>query len=451
MPDLRLGVSRRGPDGRTHEKQAEYLAVDRSGDGISFTDLVMGRGGGKTIAGVRMAGDAAISLMPGIPGAWTEPTHGHLNRVFLPAWRDVWGAWEGVGWTYHASQRKIEFGNGSTIYLLSRNVDNPSRRIEGIGLTLGWMIHDEAAIKFDARQFASFLQAVRHPKATHKFVDTVTTPVLGPYKDYTLGEGHTVIHGSSRDNPWVSEETVKAWEDELDPEFRLSEIEGQFVSLSGRIFSGWVDKPWPEGNIYTDRPMQPGYSLFCDIGLTSSWLIVKHPPDGRGGFLDVVVGEWHPDRTGWSDEITKQIDAIYGAPSAVYVGSDVGTDGINVRDSAAATIISNRWGDMLHVQSPSGDLASKSLQLAAIKRAVISGAGRRLCLWDGCINHTTGDARKVRSFRRMIDEDAFPDSGDRSQTIWPKGPGHPHEHCRDALAYGTICKHPPQYGRNLYV
>ncbi|MCP4640641.1 MAG: hypothetical protein GY851_09420 [bacterium] len=450
MTELRLGVSKRGPDGREHLKQSEYLAVDRSGPGVSFCDFIMGRGGGKTTALVLQAVKTALVDMPGIPGMITEPVDARIWDSFLPAWENVvpreW-------WSVNYGTKTITMSNGTVIYLRSRNVDNPRRTVQARGPDLGWIIHDEAAIKFNQRTFNAFLPAVRNVNAPFLFVDTTTTPRLGPYESYVKGAGHTVIQGSAYDSPFLSKEGIDTMIAEMSPDEARQEMLGEFVAQEGRIWKAWSDEDWPKGNVYPWEPTEGAYTLWCDIGLNSSWLIVKHPTarqDGSalGGFLDVIVGEWHPDGTGEVDEMTKLIDSTYGRPSAVYIGADYTTRSIQSAETAQK-LISNRWGDQLLIDTPTGDMASKAIQLAAIKRTMQNGKGRRLCLWSGCVNHTEGDPNRVRSFKTMIDSDTFPESHAATPTIWPKD--HVNEHCRDAVAYGVACRHAPEYGKNTHL
>lgn len=457
MPDLRLGIPRKTGDGARHTKQDAYVFADRDGDGITFTDLVCGRGFGKSFAAVRLAFDTAFVRMPGVPGLVTEMSDTDLFDIFVDRWQQVV--------PYHAyelfvGQKRIVCHTNppTTIYLRSRHVTNPHKRSGEIGLTVGWAIHDEAATGFHQPTFDNFMMMVRDHRAPYHFIDTISTPLLGTgYHEYTRGDGHRVYRGTSYDNPFIPGATIDAWASQLDEDTKRREIYGEWVNLGGRIFKRWSDELWPRGNIYhgSFETIRAPWSLWADIGLNSSWLVVKHPPakDGgrvvMGGPLDVVVAEYHPDGVGDTDYMTRLIDEHYGRPSAIYVGHDVGTRS-TVDSAVHAATISNRWGSDLDILYPEGEWLTHPARHAAVMRSVQSGEGRRLCLADGCVNMTPGDARKARSFRRMIDEDAYPSGKVATlQTIWPKD--HVHEHCRDAVSFGCVMRRGLQYGRNVHL
>ena len=125
MQQIRLGVSRRGPDGREHSKQEAYLDADRTSDGIAFTDLVCGRGFGKSIAAVLLAFRMAFIKLPGVPGLVTEMSDADIFDIFVDRWAQIV---PGNLYELKIAQRRIVCKSNppTTIYLRSRHVTDES-------------------------------------------------------------------------------------------------------------------------------------------------------------------------------------------------------------------------------------------------------------------------------------------------------------------------------------
>jgi hypothetical protein len=342
--------------------------------------------------------------------------------------------------------------NGSEIDVRSRNVDNPGREVSK-GPNYAWAIDDEAANKFSPERYWDIDAAIRHPQATHRFHDTLSTPQMNEYYALCHLAGHNQVNATSYDNPYLDRSFAGALADGLDPQRAQQEIYGRWVALSGRIWDcADLDNEWPRGNVHPhvyDSRMP--YTLGCDLGVQSAWLVIQRVPAGLAGraneLVDVVVAEYLPD-DGDTQSVIRMLDAEYGLPQRVFVGADVNTRSM-LDGGTASYAFRKQWGG-IPVVPITGTLADKDLQYQVAKGRLLNAAGQRRC----CISRALRSEphRSPRGIRNLWLADQWASGrGIRSGELLPKDKRTSGkaalEDVRDAWMYAMVGMHPPQFTR----
>lgn len=430
--------------------QAAFLSIDRSGEGTTRSHFVGGRGSAKTTAGILLALKSALVWNPGLPGMWTEPTYQLTTDVFLREWHKVVPrelfSWDG-------SKRKIRMINGSEIDVRSRNVDNPAKEMSK-GPNLAWTVDDESANRFSPDRYWDIDAAIRHPQAGARFHDTLSTPQMNEYYALCHSPGHNIVEATSYDNPFLDRRFAEDLAANLDPQRAQQEIYGRWVALSGRIWDVAVlDKEWPHGNIHP-HAWDPGlpYTLACDLGVQSAWLVIQRVPARLGaisddGMVDVIVAQYLPD-DGDTESVVRQIDADYGVPQRVLIGADVNTR--SLVDGATSSFVFRRiWGG-LPVIPITGTHADKDLQYQVAKGRLLNVLGQRRCCVSAKLR--SYPERTPRGIRQLWEADQW--ASGRQIRVGESMPKDKRsagkaalEDVRDAWLYGMIGLHPPQFVR----
>ena len=439
---LRMGIS----DPSKHKKQFEFLTMDRCSAGVHSSHYVGGRGCAKTTTGVLIAGMAAMIWSPGVPGMVTEPTYRHLYDVFLREWARVWPA---ELWRFEKKLERIIINHtGGSIDLRSRNVDNPQKEM-GKGPNLGWIVDDEAAYRFSLKRWQDEHAAIRHPDAPFRFHVTLSTPKMNDYHRLCHTTGHAMVRASSYDNPYLPTTFAADLESTMSPDYARQEIYGDWISLYGRIWRGWITEDWPAGNMWVGGHDQSNpWELWCDLGIQSSWLAVQTRQTSAGYPVRVITHEWQPNQEGAAQTI-ERIDQALGCPSRVIVGADV-----NTRSTANADrpiyYFRQKWGSAVFVLPVTGDIADKGLQHMQASAMILNGKNqRRLCLASDVVSH---DEENGRTFLETMEQDSWGDNP-RVGEFMPKTKGRSDlpntEDTRDAFLYGCVVVNPPSMDRSI--
>ena len=426
-----------------HPAQAAFLSIDRAQAGTTRSHYVGGRGSGKTTVGIMLMLRSMIEWNPGLPHLWTEPTYRLCHDVFLREWRKIVPS---QLYKFHASDMKIVLVNGSELDIRSRNVDNPAKEISK-GPNYCAAVDDEAANKYDPDRYWDIDAAVRHPNARCRFHDTLSTPQMGEYYTLCTHPFHTQVNATSFDNPFLDTEFASSLAQSLDPQRARQEIYGEWVALSGRIWDvADLSQTWPLGNLHP-HAWQPGkpYTLGCDLGVQSAWLIIQQVPNGHGEPIDVVVAEYLPD-DGDAVSVVRQINADYGVPSRVFVGADLNTRSI-VDGGTASYVFRKQWGG-IPVVPITGDLANKDLQYQVAKGRILNANGARRCCVSAALR--TYPERSPRGIKALWQADQWPSGRQvRYGELLPKDKRSAGkaalEDVRDAWLYAMIGLHPPKF------
>lgn len=428
---------------RPHRRQQDFLdfLCTPSVDGeIRRCHFVAGRGAGKSLAAVLGVLMVCIDE-PGTVGLVTAPTNRQLADGFMALWR------ERVPmdlWTYHSRQGTrehfVQLVNGSMFFLRSRYVDNPSRGADAHrGMNVSWWLDDEGALGYNPRQMSNISACIRRP-GEHVFHVDTTTPRLGLYHEWATTEGHTIIHARSADNPYLPKGWVDGQRKIMSAEQAARELDAEFVALDGRIWSGWKDEMWPNGNIWQGAydKSKPFY-LFFDIGVGNGAYAIVQTFDAQKSGLTVfpgrvwvVVAEYTPRSDGSVSRVCQRIKADYGMPSMVVCGADIKTR--SQGDATTPEYFVRQIFGAVPLVDISGFEANKMVQYDRLSYLICSAMGeRRFCAASGLVEHDTGS----RGVLKMVEQDEWPDDGQRRGKVYLPKDGRL-EHMRDALLYGAV-------------
>ena len=455
MP-YRLGVHNpAGGNGHPpHVPQLEFLQLDRTKPGISSYHYVGGRGCAKTTTGVLLAARTAYLDMPCMQGVWSEPRYADIWVVFLPEWEHVVPH---QLWELTLSKREIRCHGGSVIKLVHRNVDNPHRRTN-YGRNNAWGINDEMAEKCNPRVWADLKASVRAPGAPFYFMDSMSTPEMGPYYDICHEPGALVVGACSYDNPFIPRENIEDMERSMSPEYAAQEIYGRWVQQEGRCWASFSEEAWPAGNIHHASwdPSLPWY-LGMDLGQGyGHWLIVQYhdpinPKTGAREYPDqlrvaevVAEGVQHQESI---HPVLTRIASHYAQtrpPVMVATGHDVMTRGST--GPAPSLAITQRGWECWY---PTGELADKSIQGQVLAGMIANTMGeRRLCISRDIQRH--GPDRRSWGVLHCMMTDTFADPGSREKYRKDKGDkGISNcEDPRDSLMYLMTHNHPPVWAQH---
>lgn len=267
--------------------------------------MFSGRAGGKTAASVIKAFLYATSH-PGSVGCLTEPTFKQIMRILLPAFRRLWGSYEGSVWEFKKADLEIQFKNGSAIFL-GFSEDPESVR----GLDLAFFGMDEARIGHQHETFMNLQGCLRQPGFPHQGWVT-TTPA---------GQRHWLYHRwvqhqlpaeneplSASEYPAFIAETEKNYH--LSPHYLHSlkssfgdtrwaeqELLGKFVIFEGQAFPTFTEKvhirPFPLGA----RPKRSLRGLDWGAVVPTASHMVNLMPDGRVWVTDEFYQRRCDERT----------------------------------------------------------------------------------------------------------------------------------------------------------
>jgi hypothetical protein len=278
-----------------------------------------GRGGGKTLIAALLMLESATTFNRGLPHLWSEPTYRDWIRVFMRTWsmlvpRDLW--------TFNKSDMCVTLSpriGGATIDLFSRH--SRDSESEPRGPTYAGAVSDEVAKDANGKIFKLVAPLLRDPGAKLLWHLSITTPRPGWYAQLLRASNDDKIRWSSYDNTYISKAVFDGFSVDMTEDERRQEIFAEHVSLAGLVWSEYKDAPSPAGNRHPHKfdPRQP-WSLACDIGNRSAWLVMQTVASSSGP-VDVIVAEYQPDH----GDTTAMIDRIsrdYGYPSTVVAGSD---------------------------------------------------------------------------------------------------------------------------------
>jgi hypothetical protein len=433
-----------------HHKQALFLSQDYQGKIVKRVHFVCGRGTGKTIGAVLLALRTCLQE-PGITGLILSPTYQALRDIFLSEWERIVPP---EIYVYNKTEKIITVRTGremSRLLLRSRQVDRPEKAKDvHRGITVGFVIDDEAAIGFDEELYVNVSGCIR-AQTKHKYYACTTTPRLGnKYYDVAHGPGHKIISASSRDNPWLPEGWVDDLMSQMSPAQARREIDGQWVALEGLIWDTWSDEQWPMGNVHdhTYNPDKPWF-LFADLGVANGAYVVVQPVESLHmghrvypGATWVAVAELTPEHDGSASRAFQRLKGQYGTPAAIVAGYDVNkrSDG----DATKPMFFANQvFGSGIQVRAVADWHADKQTQYNRLLYLIKSATGeRRFCV--------SKDLQKLdpcgRGIMQLMQQDTWPDNAGKARGTFLPKEGRL-EHMRDALLYGAVeLMSPPSFG-----
>ncbi len=415
-----------------YPKQAQYLNLDRQGRSKTRSHWVGGRGSSKTTSGILLMIKACLQWNIGLPHLWTEPTYKLCNDVFVREFKQL--VPKGL-YTFNKSDMRIDWVNGSSIDIRSRNVDNPNKDMNR-GPNYAGGVDDEQAQKCNIDTYWDTDAAIRHPKAKCLFHDTLSTPKMNDYFKLAHTEGHNLVEATSYDNPYLPPGWAEDLAKGMSKRRMEQEVLGAWTALTGLIWDEWSSDKWPAGNIYPDYEHDHNlpYYLFFDLGVgNGSWIIVQRLFE-NGHDVFVATAEYLPKRDGSADRLCRLIKQDYGTPSLAVCGADVNTRSQGSADTPMM-FIRNHFGMGVPVTPVSGWIASKEIQHAQLSYLIKdTRAIRRFTVAE---HFRSKPEEHNRGIIEMMNQDAWGDDNKaRRGEFLPKE--HRLEHVRDALLYGAV-------------
>jgi hypothetical protein len=418
--------------------------------GIRKIDLCCGLGFGKTLLLIQLAA-VKMDRVPGTKILFLEPDWDRVDSVFIEKWIEhVPPSMYDLNIGRHLiTWRK----NGNTLRarprILTGSKDRAKDKRRGPEYTD--VFCDETAIGFDYETYTNTLARVRAPGTCKTYI-TATTPKIGPYGDFLSRGGNIVFHARTRDNQYLMkrEPTYEAdLRADMLPDQARRELDGELISLEGRIWKQWSNDQWPNGNIHKhEHEYERPYMLTFDPGVASSaWLGIQQVPpyDEHGRLLWdydpvwVVTFELQPKNDGSIDSMTAEIDLKYGRPASVVVGHDINkrSDGSGKKGSF---FVVKRWGSVPVIPVSGLIGMDKDVQHNQLSYGIFdTGKRRRFCVSKNLISHYP-DTR--RGIIEVMQQDTWAEKGPHKM---PKDGRL--EHTRDAAMYAAVMKmFPPKYG-----
>ncbi len=476
--DLKINAKNPFSKEWSYPKQAEYLKaarnrkqvhIDSDGKcGIQFLNFVGGRGAAKSTTAILDLIYVALIDAPGFRTCWTARSNGEIDDVLLEELERLLPQhlYKVIN---KAGARRIEWITGSKTFLVSRSVDNPRKRV-GLGKNIHGIYHDEMATGFSLDKLTDLNNAIREPGAPYKFCVTTSTPLPNGYEKFVHQEGSTTIVAGSRDNPHISKADIDSQALTMDEMTIRQEHYGEFVITTGRQWDGFVEAPWPEGNILEGATYNPDlpFHIGADLGSgQGAYQIVqhiepRHPITGEkmfDGKLAVIVAEFTPNAMDFEEVLGRVIeeycdgDHTKRAPISVLIGHDVKTKG-NVGGSGAEYLRQLGW----KYQRPKQKFFSKSTQKICARSLILNTAGER---------RFAVAANKNKQGKYVIDKQYFGDNktrgilnvmrndtySDTSDSVFVKDKGRAGKNAleddRDAFLYWVTCLHPVNFNLKI--
>lgn len=244
--------------------------------------FVAGLGSGKSLAGAARAllasqgyiGQRQILRTPNL-GIVTAPTHKMLKDATIRTFLEIAGA---AVQRYYKSNDDLRalMVNGSEI--LFRSCSDPESLR---GPNASWWWGDEAAMYSPVTRKIMITRLRQFGKLGYNWL--TTTPrgrnwVWQTFiRDHVKNPDYFIVRASSRENIFLEDAILEAWEQEFVGDFAAQELDGQFVAYSGLVY-GEFDRSL---HVTTQQPQQwVGAAAGVDWGFANPGVIVVGTTDG---------------------------------------------------------------------------------------------------------------------------------------------------------------------------
>jgi len=433
-----------GPPFPKQQKLIDYL-FESAPDETKQVDLCCGRGYGKSVIAIDIA-CRALSRSPNEIGLFLEPDWKRTVRVFLKKWKKIVPK---ELYALNKGEQCITWINGAMLFYGPRNITGSQEMSDDsqVGEDTTFVIDDEAALRCSSEGYNNRLVTVREPSDA-RFYLTVSTPRVGPYQRLVTSPGHVMFRGKSTDNPYLPKNYVENLRANMSAEQAKRELDGEFVTLRGRIWkTAKPDVAWPDGNRNDDHTgfvKDQAWWLFCDIGsATGAYAVVQAmDPIHNGvripnyhGKVWVAVADFCPNDDASASRVFQKMDVEFGRPNAVIGGSDM-----NSRDKVAGETVSyfarQIWKG---IDTYTTDESVYSRQIQYDRMNFLMCAANQTRRFTIAKNFVSMDAESRRGVREMILEDAWPPIDRRREgDFLPKNRNIVVQHIRDALLAGAV-------------
>lgn len=266
-----------------HPAQREFVQST-----ARYTGFISGIGAGKTVGGIGRILQNVYTWNPGYRGYVIAPTVPSLRNVIEPE-LEKWGIKDRA--EYNATEKKLEFENGSTVILESADNDRKIERLRGPSIAWFWI--DEAAT-VDEKAWDIMVGRLRDGEHLNAFVTTTPKGENWVYEtfidpDERLQDAHVVSGVPTHDNPHLPEDYTDEIVEDYDGRFYDQEVLGEFVGFEGLIY------PWfSNDHVVAASPDQYGEVVYgVDWGHNNPAVVVALVRDDSRW---VVVDEWYERR-----------------------------------------------------------------------------------------------------------------------------------------------------------
>jgi hypothetical protein len=417
---------------------------------VRQVDLCCGRAYGKTFFLIALV-CRALSVDGNQCGLFLEPDWAKINSVFWATWYELVPP---ELFKVNKGEQKITWINGSVLYYGPRNISGAieAMRSKYRGLNLTFVVSDEEAMGCDAQMYTNTLAAIRKPSPI-RFYFTASTPMVGEYRRLVTSENHVLYQGSSADNPYLPDGFVEQLRSNMSRDQARREIDGEFISLEGRIWkTSDLTKSWPAGTIDDEHPRfdrNKPWWLLCDLGSsTGAYVVVQQRrATYRGhelfpGHVWVAVADLCPINDASASRAFSILKQAYGTPVGVTAGADV-----NTKSSTDGTTVSyfaqQIWGN-IPIYPCNESIYAKQVQMDVFNDLLERGDGTRRFTVARDFHSFEEDSK--RGVREMLEEDEWPDETKRRMSDFlPKGRENRVQHTRDAILMGFSQLAPPRW------
>lgn len=453
-----------GPQEQVLQAVKGWAANHKAGAGIQYLNYVGGRGCGKTTIALIVLMMVALEN-PSQRTFWSARSGGEIDNVLLTELEANVPA-ELYKVINKPGARFIRWKGGHKTYLISRNVDNPKKRV-ALGFNTMGGVHDEAATGFNMDKITDINNGIREPSAPYLFCMTTSTPLPNAYQMWCQNEAATTIYASSYDSPFLSKANLDSMAAMMDEATVQQELMGRFVITTGRMWDQFVEAPWPDGNILEGAEYDPNKPFFIggDLGGgQSAFQIVQyfdpvHPVTGRrifDGKLACIVAELTPSQMGLEAVMGEVIEHycdgnhITRAPAMVIVGHDVEASSV-LGPSGAEYFKHLGWdytwnrGTMFRKDVQRQVMRSMICNTKDERRFVVAANKNKHGIYEIARQHF--GERKQRGILNVMRNDTYPDPSSKDTFNKDKGKAGKNalEDDRDAFAYWVTYLHPPSF------
>jgi hypothetical protein len=278
--------------------------------------LVGGFGCGKTYSAMLKALQL-ISLNPGVPGLFVEPTWQLCKQVGLEAFRAFFEEHE-IPYSWHGTDYVLTVGDGgpNKTPIWFRSGDRPEKIV---GMNAGWAVIDEAGIQ-DEQVPLKVLSRLRHPKSKVRQLVCVGTPEgFNWFHDWFCGEesvknGSLLVRAKTVDNPYIPESYVRQLLAHLSEEEQSQYLDGEFVSIGGRVYTKFKR---PVHVKVCKDPLAGELQLWCDFNVGKMVFLLVRVLNGEAHVFREFIGyntdtESHAELV--ADEVRRMGAELRGYP-----------------------------------------------------------------------------------------------------------------------------------------
>ena len=261
--------------GPEHESQLEFVQAT-----ARYNAFISGIGAGKTVGGIGRMLRNVWDWNGGYTGFVVAPTVPSLRNTIIPELQK-WGVIDRAD--FNRSEKRLDFENGSTVYLESADNDRKIERLRGPSIAWFWM--DEAAT-IDKRAWDIMIGRLREGDYLNAFVTTTPKGYNWVYDRFVDDEDARVISGiPSHANPHLPDEYGEIT-DEYEGVFYEQEVLGKFRQAEGLIY------PWfGQEHIIEEAPDSWDETIYgVDWGFNSPSVILALVRDGEEW---VIVEEFY--------------------------------------------------------------------------------------------------------------------------------------------------------------